>query len=363
MKKILILSNHHSYTYNLRKEIIQELISNGYKVTLVLPYGEKVDKLKKMGCDFIDLPLDRRGINPVNDLKLLLSYIKIMKKIKPDLVMSYAIKHNIYGGISTRILKIPFLPNVTGLGSAVKRKGLFQKIMTILHRIAFKNANCVFFQNKANKDFFVANQLVKENFKIIPGSGINLEEFSLTEYPKEKDELNILFIGRIMKDKGIEELIKAAQILNEQNIKVNFDAIGFYEGEYAKRVKELDQSNLITFHGSTNDVKDFIKKSHAVILPSHHEGMANVLLEAAAMGRPILGSLIPGCQETFKEGVTGYGFEPGNVDSLLQAIYRFLKLSYEQKIEMGKQGRKKIVLEFDRQEIVSEYVKIIKNIL
>src|SRR5699024_3054545 len=199
--------------------------------------------------------------------------------------------------------------------------------------------------------------------KLIPGSGVNLEEFSLAEYPKENDELNLLFIGRIMKDKGIEELIKAAQVLKEQNIKVNFDAIGFYEGEYAKRVKKLDQSNLITFHGSTNDVKSFIKKSHAVILPSHHEGMANVLLEAASMGRPILASSIPGCQETFNEGITGYGFEPKNVNSLIQAIYKFLELTQEERERMGILGRKNVELEFDRKDIVETYISEIGTII
>src|SRR5699024_11084311 len=246
MKKVLILVNHDVVIYNFRKELVEELIKNNYKVYISSPYGKKIDYLIDMGCEYIETNIERHGTNIIKDFQLILKYRKIIKNINPDIVLSYTIKPNIYGGMTCRLTKTSYIGTVTGLGGAIEKEGVMQKLLIQLYKIAFKDIN---------------------KYKLIPGSGVNLEEFSLAEYPKENDELNLLFIGRIMKDKGIEELIKAAQVLKEQNIKVNFDAIGFYEGEYAKRVKKLDQSNLITFHGSTNDVKSFIKKSHAVILP------------------------------------------------------------------------------------------------
>jgi len=363
MKKVLILVNHDVVIYNFRKELVEELIKNNYKVYISSPYGQKIDYLIDMGCEYIDTSIERHGTNIIKDFQLILKYRKIIKNINPDIVLSYTIKPNIYGGMACRLTKTPYIGTVTGLGGALEKEGLMQKLLIQLYKFAFKDVNTLFLQNESNMDFFVKHNIAINKHKLIPGSGVNLEEFSLAEYPKENDELNLLFIGRIMKDKGIEELIEAAQVLKEQNVKVNFDAIGFYEGEYAKRVKELEQSKLITFHGSTNDVKDFIKNSHAVILPSHHEGMANVLLEAAAMGRPILASSIPGCQETFDEGVTGYGFEPKDVESLVQAIYKFLELSQEERNNMGKLGRKKVELEFDRKEIVATYISKIEIII
>src|SRR5690625_3912009 len=155
MKRVLILSNHHAYTYNFRKEIIQELINKGFKVYIVLPYGEKVNMLKEMGCEFIDLHRDRRGMNRIRDLKLFLNYYRILRKVKPEMVMSYTIKTNVYGCIACRILNIPFLPNITGLGSAVENESFLQKLLIKLYQIAYKKATCVFFQNNENYNFFI----------------------------------------------------------------------------------------------------------------------------------------------------------------------------------------------------------------
>lgn len=361
MKKIVILSNHHSYTYNFRKEIIRKLIDDNYKVYIVLPYGEKVELLKEMGCEFIDLPLDRRGINPITDLKLLLSYYKILKKIKPDVVLSYTIKPNLYGGLACRLMNIPFLPNVTGLGTAIENKGPVQFVLLKLYKLAFKKASCIFFQNQQNHDFFRKHKITIPNYRVIPGSGINLDEYPLMEYPSESGNVRILFIGRIMRDKGIEELIEAAKTLKSNNVKVDFEAVGFYEDNYIDKIKKLDKLNVIKFHGPTNNVKKYIEESHAVILPSYHEGMSNVLLEAASMGRPILASSIPGCIETFDEGITGFGFEPKSVISIAQAIYNFLDLSYEQKKDMGLLGNKKVTSEFDRMKVVEMYMERVKK--
>nr|WP_263324288.1 glycosyltransferase family 4 protein [Neobacillus sp. Marseille-Q6967] len=363
MKKVIILSNHHSYTYNFRKEIIQKLIEKNYKVYLVLPYGEKVELLKEMGCEYIDLPLDRRGMNPIADFKLLLSYYQIIKKIKPDVVLSYTIKPNIYGGLVCRFNTVPLIANVTGLGTAVESKRLVQKILILLYRLAFKKINCIFFQNKSNKQFFEGKRIGSGKGKIIPGSGVNLNYYSFQEYPNDNGLIKLLFIGRIMKDKGIEELIESAISIKKAYKNVQFDAIGFYENDYETKAKELKELGVINFLGVKDNVHDYIKKCNAVILPSHHEGMANVLLEAASTGRPVIASNIPGCKETFDEGVSGLGFEVKNSTALTDVLNKFINLPYYEKKEMGLAARKKVEREFDRNIVVNAYIKEIDRII
>jgi glycosyltransferase involved in cell wall biosynthesis len=362
MKKVLILSNHHAYTYNFRKEIIQRLIDEKYKVYIVVPYGEKVELLKKMGCEFIDLPLDRRGVNPITDFKLLLSYNKIIKKVSPDVVLSYTIKPNIYGGIICRKLRIPYIANVTGLGSAVEKKGFLLKILIYLYRIAFRKISCIFFQNQKNELFFRNNKITNGRHRIIPGSGVNLNIYPFEEFPENSGLVKFLFIGRVMRDKGIEELIDAASKIKREFNNVEFDAIGFYEGDYEKRAIELSDLGVITFHGVKDNVHEYIKNTHAVVLPSYHEGMANVLLESASTGRPVIASNIPGCKETFDDGVSGIGFEVRNSDALTDACVKFINLPYAKKKSMGIAGRNKVEKEFDRNIVVNAYIDEIERV-
>lgn len=361
MKKIVILSNDHAYTYNLRKEIIKKIIDENFKVYIVLPYGNKVELLKEIGCEYINLPLDRRGMNPVADFKLIKSYYELMRKLNPDVVLSYTIKPNIYGGLICRILKIPFIANVTGLGTMVANDSVFQKILMLLYKMSFKKASCVFFQNESNKDFFLKRGMSLKRYKVIPGSGVNIDEFPYQEYPENDGTLKILFIGRIMRDKGIEELIEAAKRIKEEYKNVKFDAIGFCEDEYKERLELMQKKKIITFHGVKDNVREYLETCNAVIHPTYHEGMSNVLLEAAAIGRPILASDIPGCREIFDEGISGFGFEPQNIESMTQALIEFINLSNDERVRMGKEGRKKVEREFNRSIVVNEYLEEIKR--
>jgi glycosyltransferase involved in cell wall biosynthesis len=363
MKRVVILSNHHAYTYNFRKEVVKGLLDQNFMVNIVLPYGEKVELLKEMGCEFIDVPLDRRGVNPLTDIKLLINYMRIIKRIKPDVVLAYTVKPNIYGGLACGFLKIPFIANVTGLGSAIENKGVIQKILINLYRIAFKNINCIFFQNESNKQFFVDEKIALERHRIIPGSGVNLNQHNFEDYPEDDGKIKFLYIGRIMKDKGIEELINAAVKIKSNFNNVEFDAIGFCENDYNERASELEKLGIINFHGVKDNVHAFIKNSNAVVLPSYHEGMANVLLEAASTGRPILASNIPGCKETFDECVSGFGFKVRDSDDLTETLIKFINLSYDQKKSMGIEGRRKMEREFDRSIVVNAYLEEINSIV
>jgi len=362
MKKIIILSNHHAYTYNFRKEIIQRLLDENYEVHIVLPYGEKVELLKEMGCHFIDLPLDRRGMNPFTDLKLLYNYYKIIKKVKPDAVMSYTIKPNIYGGMACRKLKVPFFPNVTGLGTAVENEGTSQKILVQLYKIAFKKASCVFFQNEENCDFFKIKKIKLNNFKVLPGSGVNVNHFSLLEYPPA-DTIEFVFISRIMKEKGIDQYLDAANYIKQKYPFTKFHILGFCEDSYyEEKLKQMESEDIIEYHGMQNDVRKFHKISHCTIHPTYYpEGMSNVLLESAASGRPVITTDRSGCREIVDEGVNGYVVEQQNSNDLVRKIEQFLSLSYLKKRKMGKAGRDKVNKEFDRQIVVNAYLNVLKK--
>lgn len=362
MNKILILSNHHSYTYNFRKEIIQELIENNYKVTIVLPYGDKVEKLKEMGCEIIDLPLDRRGINPLTDLKLLFNYYKVIKKEKPNAVMSYTIKPNAYGGIVCRFLKVPFFPNITGLGTAMENEGILQKILIMLYSIAFKRATCVFFQNEENRRFFIKKDIAPGRHQLIPGSGVNLDEFPLLEYPNSSI-IKFVFVSRIMKEKGIDQYLKAAEFIKKKYPNTEFHICGFCEEAYEDQLEELQRRNVIIYHGMVNEITDVLKEMHCTIHPTYYpEGMSNVLLESAACGRAIITTDRSGCREIVNDGVNGFIVESENEADLIETIERFLRLPHGDKMTFGLMGREKVEKEFDRRIVVKAYLEKIKKV-
>lgn len=359
--KILVLANFGMGLYKFRKELIENLININNEVFISLPNDEYVPKLQNLGCKFIDTHLDRRGTNPISDLKLLKFYIKTINSIKPDIVLTYTIKPNVYGGIACRITKTRYLTNVTGLGTAVENEGLMQKVTLALYKIGLRNSSCVFFQNEPNRQFFINKHIVKRKSRLIPGSGVNLEQHNFEDYPEDDKTIRFLFIGRIMKAKGIDELLEAAKKVKAEYPNIQFDLIGGGEEDYTKKLTELESSGIIKYHGQQNDVHSFIKKSHSTILPSYHEGTANVLLESAASGRPVLASQVTGCKETFDEGSSGLGFKVKDTDSLVEAIVRFIKLPYDKKKAMGLAGRKKMEKEFDRNIVVNAYIEEISS--
>lgn len=360
--KILVLANFGLGLFNFRKELLEELIKQGNKVYITLPNDEYVSKLIQLGCTFIESNVDRRGTNPLKDIKLLLQYIRIIKEVKPDIVLSYTIKPNVYGGIACRITKTPYIANITGLGTSIENNSPIQKLTLYLYKIGLKKANCIFFQNKVNQNFFINKKITKLNkSKLLPGSGVNLTHHQFEEYPETDTEIHFLFIGRIMKAKGIDELLSAARIVKNLYRNVEFHLIGPCEEDYSNKLEELHRLNIINYYGQQEDVHSFIKKSHATILPSYHEGTANVLLETSSSGRPILASKVPGCVETFDEGITGFGFEVRNVESLVKAITKFIKLPIKQKRQMGIYARRKMEREFDRKIVVEAYSSEIKK--
>lgn len=355
MKKILILVNDVTTIIQFRTELVKALVDAGNKVLVSVPKSERNSEIEALGATVIETDASRHGTNPVEDFKLFLNYIKLLKENKPDVVLTYTVKPNSYGGMACGLLKVPYMANVTGLG-VIEDEGLLQKLMLTLYKAGCRKAKCVFFQNKSNLEFFQQRGVVGNNVQLLPGSGVNIDKFSYIDYPQD-EKTNIVFVGRIIKDKGVFELAEVAeQYVN--NDSVQFTVVGDVEYGSENPFSELPNVNCVGFH---KNVRPFLKDAHAVILPSYHEGMANVLLEGASSGRPILASKIPGCQETFDEGVTGFGFEVKNADSIKCAVDKFLSLSYEQKCEMGKKGREKMEKQFNRNIVIEKYFNIINN--
>lgn len=355
--KVLILANADSGLYRFRAELLRELVSKGYEVTIALPGGPYIERLEAIGCRFIDTPLERRGTNPVRELGLFYRYRRIVKSARPDAVLTYTIKPNIYGGLACRLLKIPYLANITGLGASIEKGGALRALTLRLYRAALKKASCIFFQNQENLGFMRANKVVgSQKTRLIPGSGVNTEHYSLLDYPPE-GVTRFLFIGRVMEEKGVEQYLDAAEYFREQDAPVEFHILGGCEERYEQRLAALQERGVIVYHGPTDDVREFHRISHCTVHPSFWEGMSNVLLESASCGRPVITSDISGCREIVDAGETGFLVERKNSASLIEAVRQFLALNHDSKKQMGLSGREKVRRDFDRKLVVAAYMQ------
>lgn len=361
-KKVLILANKDGGLYSFRKELLQKLLAEGNEVYCSFPFGEKTDLIKDLGCRCIDTKVSRRGTNPIEDIKLFFTYLKLLAKIKPDVVFTYTIKPNVYGGMACNLKRIPYIANVTGLGTAVQNGGLMQKFTLLLYKIGLYKAKMVFFQNSENQKFMLEHKVVKGENDLLPGSGVNLEQHCFEKYPESDENIVLLTIGRIMKDKGVNEILQAAKIIKSEYPNVIFRFIGSHDGNCKESLENAVKEGVVEHVGKQPSVHSFIKDSHATLHASYHEGMSNVLLETASSGRPVIATDVPGCKETYDDGISGIAFKPKNVEDTVRAIKNFISLTNEQKAQMGKAGRLKMENEFNRNIIINKYLNTIENL-
>lgn len=355
--KVLVVANFDVGLYKFRKELLQEILNSGHEVYISLPNGDLVQPLVDMGCQFIETELDRRGMNPVTDLKLIGKYRKILNQVKPDLVITYTIKPNIYMGMLCKNRSIPYVINITGLGTAFQSHGVMLKVFVEMYKIACKKAQTVIFENCENLQIFKDYRIVKEQQCLLNnGAGVNLEEYPFTAYPSD-EQIRFLFVGRVMQEKGIDELFEAAKRIKKEYDNVYFDIVGPYEDDYRDVTEQLVEDGIIECHGFQEDVKPFIEKAHCFVLPSWHEGMANTNLECGAMGRPIITSNIHGCLEAVEDGKTGFLAEPKNADDLYEKLKQFNELPYDRKVEMGQASHNHIAEIFDKKDVVSKTIE------
>lgn len=354
--KVLILANYDLGLYQFRKELIAELLKKN-KVYISLPYGKLVEPLKKMGCKFIDAPVDRRGLNPIKDFELFIYYVELIKKIKPDLVITYTIKPNIYGSLACEMLRIPYAVNITGLGTAFQKQGMLRKFVTALYKISLRKAKVVFFENCENQQIFIDEHIIpRRKTCLLNGAGVNLEKFPYIDYPTDREPVRFLFIGRVMREKGVNELFKAMRMLRKDGINCSLDVVGGYEENYESIIRRFEKEGWLNYHGFQDDVRPFIANCHCFVLPSWHEGMANTNLECAASGRPVITSNIHGCLEAVENGESGFLCEKQNSRSLYEVMKKFAEMPVGERVEMGKQSRKHMVIVFDKKKVVQKTI-------
>lgn len=359
--RILIVANDSSGLQNFRGMLIEQIIKRGHKVAAILPKSddqfqiEAENQLKKIGCRIYHVAMERRSMNPMKDLKLIMSYKACLKRLNPDLVLTYTIKPNIYMGFLCAVRKISYAANITGLGSAFQRGELFSEGISLLYRIALNKAKVVFFENQGNLQHMVKKGIVKEKKAcLLNGAGVDTEKFSYMEYPENDKEVEFLFIGRVMREKGIEELLLAMKKLINEGEKCKLSILGILEEDYLEKIRKYEKEGWLNYYGLQKDIRPYIKKSHCFVLPSWHEGMANTNLENASSGRPIITSNIHGCMEAVEDGISGYLCESKNVESLYKAIMKFVNLPYEEKKQMGIEGRKLVEKKFDKIQVVNK---------
>lgn len=357
-KKVLVLANRDFVLYNFRVEVLQRLIDEKYEVYICLPDGPKVKFMKDMGCKFVPIEIDKRGTNPIKDMKLMRDYKRIFKTVQPDMILSYTTKVCIYSGIVAGKMKIPYLVNVSGLGTALEQPGRLQPLMIALYKKAVKEAKCVFFQNTDNRSFFHKYNMYEGHELLIPGSGVNLDKWKYLEYPSDETGVEFLFVARIIKEKGIEEYLACAKAVKEEYPNTVFHVCGPCDGEYRQMLTEYENNGFIKYHGEVSDTAEFLKHIHCQIHPSYYpEGISNVCLEAAASGRPVITTDRPGCRETVDNEITGYIFEQKNREQLVKTVRKFMELSNDVRCDMGIAGREKMEKEFNRNIVVNAYMR------
>lgn len=352
-KKLLIIGNNSGGLYGFRGMLLSRLVEEGNKVVVLTPFDDNIEELESIGVRLINTPIERRGLNPFKDFQLMKLYYKFIQRFRPDLVITYTIKPNIYGGLLCRIKRIPYAINITGLGTAFQKKGILRKLIVVLYKVSGKKAKVVFFENIENKQIFVNEHITREEqCCLLNGAGVDLEKYVYYPYPTDNEEARFLFIGRVMKEKGIDELFEAMKMLRKEVANCTLDIVGRYEEDYKEQIEKYEKEGWVRYHGYQKDVRPFIANCHCFVLPSWHEGMANTNLECAAMGRPVITSNIHGCMESVEDHRTGYLCKYKDADALYKVMKKFTNLTYEERKNMGLAGRQRMKEIFDKKKVV-----------
>lgn len=375
---VALLTNNDDDVYCFRFELIQAIIAAGYRMLISCPDGSKFEVMEEMGLKkgeaflYDDPPIDRRGTSVTNDYKLMRHYKKLFKEHKPAVILTYTAKPNVYASLVAHKLHIPVINNVTGLGSVVNESGLKKKIIMTLFKTAYRGSACIMFQNSTNMKLAKELGWVKGDCKLIPGSGVALDRYPVQEYPEggngiDGEPVVFNYIGRIMKDKGVDDYIEAAKRIKVMYPKTEFNMLGFIEPtehHYEAELEELGNQGIVLYRGSQKDVRPWIKRAQGIIHPSTYgEGMSNVLLENASSGRLIITTDNPGCQETVSDSISGFIYHGGNVDQLVQKIETVVdEMSNSARKLMGLEGRKKVEREFSREVVIEAYLKKISQL-
>jgi glycosyltransferase involved in cell wall biosynthesis len=353
---------------NFRAGLIQKLVSEGHDVIAVAPPDEYAPRLAALGCRFVPLPMDNKGTHPGKDLVLLWRFYRLLKKERPDVLISYTVKPNIYGSLAAHKLGIPVINNIAGLGAVFIKNTWVTRLVKTLYRLALSKSARVFFQNEDDRTLFVSNGLVSQAITDrLPGSGIDLQKFSRTPLPNQPT-VRFLLVARMLWDKGVGEYVQAARILKQRGIDAEFCLLGFLDVKNPaaisrQQMDEWVEEGVVNYLGVSDDVVNVITDADCVVLPSYREGLPRTLLEAAAMARPIVTTNAVGCKEVVDDGINGFLCQPRDSLDLAEKLQQMVSLTLEQRTAMGLLGRQKVELEFDEKLVIQKYLIAIGEIL
>ena len=368
-KTIALSANVPWFLWHFENGLIHTLIAKGYQVHCIAQYDKNIfKKLENIGCVCHSVHLNRKGMNPFKDIITIVQYIKLLRKIHPKILLNFTIKPVIYGSIASQLLKIKTVNTITGLGTAFIAGGIKEKIVKTLYKISQKKTEKIFVLNKEDKKVFQdANLCNTDILTIVPGAGVNLEKF-MYSLKKQTSTITFLFIGRLLKDKGIQEYIQAAKYISTKHTNVQFQILGHIDTENISAITkeelntELEKNSHLSYLGVTDTVANHIQTVDCVVLPSYREGVPTVLLEALAIGRPIITTDAPGCKETVIDGKNGYLVPIKDTDALTHAMEKMLLLTHEDRVTMGKLGREKAEKEFDEKIVIQKYLDVITSL-
>jgi glycosyltransferase involved in cell wall biosynthesis len=365
--KIALFINTSWNIYNFRMGLIEGLKRDGHEVHAISPTDEYSRYLIDAGIPHHPVSMDAQGINPIKDFALILRLIKVFSQVKPDLILQFTIKPNIYGSLAAAVLQIPVINNVSGLGAAFQKKNLVHRVASLLYKIAFRVPQKVFFQNEEDQKLFIESKLVSEQkTDLLPGSGINVRKFAPVEY-RNNGPFVFLMIARLIMDKGLMEYINAIRIMKARGIDARFQLLGACDSKNERSVnlntvEHWVEEGLIEYLGTTDDVKSFIAEANCVVLPSYREGTPRVLLEAASLCRPIVTTNVPGCRQVVKDKHNGLLCKPKDANSLAEKMEEMTKLPTDQLRQLGINGRKLVETEYDENFVVEKYRNAIKQL-
>jgi glycosyltransferase involved in cell wall biosynthesis len=361
-RTIVLSANSDWNIANFRPGLICALRGAGYDPVVIAPQDPAADdRMRELDVERIPIRIDRSGLNPVADLRLLADYRRLLGRIQPAAYLGFTIKPNIYGSMAAATLGIPAIPNVSGLGTAFIRRGVLQSIVTALYRLGFSKAPAVFFQNDEDRSLFVGRRIVRaKQSRVLPGSGVDLSRFAPAA-PNDGPPV-FLLVARLLRDKGVIEFVQAARSLAGHGMR--FQLLGPIDEGNRTAIGRLElerwvEEGVIEYLGVTDDVRPFLAAATAVVLPSYREGMPRSLLEAAAMGRPLIAADVPGCRDVVEDGVNGYLCTVRDPVSLASAMRRLAALPPTDRIAMGEAARSKVQEQFSEELVIGAYLEVL----
>ncbi|HIP44809.1 MAG TPA: glycosyltransferase family 1 protein [Sulfurospirillum arcachonense] len=368
MKRIVLVSNTSWSMLKFRLGVMKSLVEKGYDVIIIAPRDKHSDEFKELGCHYIELAMDNKGSNIFKDLRMVYKLQKAYKKLDPDLIFHYTIKPNIYGTFAAFLAKKRSIAVITGLGYTFIHDTVTAKIAKYLYKVSLKHSEKVWFINVEDKNKFLLAELVaEEKMELLPSEGINVDTFTPITVKREDNIFRFILIARLLWDKGVGEYVKAAKVLAKKYDNVECQLLGFIDAQNPKAIskEQVDdwvQKGYVNYLGPTDDVKPFIAKADCIVLPSYREGVSMILMESAAMQKPLIATNVPGCRDLINSSVSGYTCQMQDYQDLVAKMEKMLHLSEKQRQKMGKEGRKLMVEEYNENLVIEKYLQVIRKL-